>query len=300
MGILALIISILKIIVIIVLVILALILLILLVLLFCSIKIESNAKINNEISFTLNVNYLFGIIKYKYNYKNNENSLKIFGKNINNVNKKKKDLKNRYSANEDINEIPKENLKNDDIKLNKEKLEKQIQQEKTFDFDKKDINLNESKIKENKQEIKRKHKTKEKIKKSKKSNDKNISKKGTFLDKLKSIYYYEQKKEVIQYFKKLLIRIIKAIKIKKVNLDFEYGFNDPCLTGKVCGIISIILPIFSKKNIYNIKLMPNFEEQKIIGSGYIKIKTNIFKLLFPVVIFIFKKPIRKIIFRKEV
>lgn len=270
MEILALIISILKITGIIILVILALILLILLVLLFASIKIQSSAKINNEVQFILDIKYLFGIIRYKYNYKDNQNIIKIFGKKINSTSKKEKNKKTekdnkQESFNNTKSSIEKYSEPNKKSKKSKVNTKKYLEEESE----------------ENKQSFK------EKIYKFKNSFN------------LVKDYYYEYKDKIIKYLKVLIKRLIKAIKIKKMNLNFEYGFYDPSKTGKVCGLISIILPMILNKKTIEINLIPDFNEQKFTGEGYIKIKTNIFKIVFPILVFILKKPIRKIIFRKE-
>lgn len=269
MGILALIISILKIIGIILLIILALILLILIILLFSSIKFETIAKINKEIKFIVNIKYLFGIIKYKYDYEKNESLLKIFGKKINFNEEKELD----YELKEDLEDIKKDIEKN--IETDIEKIDYNLEKD----------NYNKSK-KKNKED-KYKEKTKKKS---------NKSKNFDFINILKQIY--KDNKDILKIFKKLIERLIKAIKIKKIKIDFEYGLYEPYETGKLCGIISIILPIFPKKYLKKIKLIPNFEEEKFIGDVFIKLKTNLFKILLPILIFILKKPIRKIIFGK--
>ena len=283
MGILALIISILKIIGIILLIILALILLILLVLFFASIKFESTAEINKEIKFLINVKYLFGIVAYNYNNKTSESILKIFGVRIKSKEKIDKPIKNDFNQENIEQQIAKQhNIDQHNSKQQNTNIEK--------DISKKSPKSNKSNSK-NDRKLENISKSKSEIK-NKKTNFKFSNLFENFNDN------YDNLKEIIKLIKKLIKRLLNSIKIKKLNVDFEYGIGEPYETGIICAIISSFLPIFSSKHIKNIKLKPNFEEKIFIGNLHIKMKTNIFKIILPILIFILKKPIRKIIFRK--
>lgn len=267
MKILALIISILKILGIILLIILALILLIILILLFSKIKIDLDAKFFENIALKFKASYLFGILKYRFDYEKNEHKLIIFGKNI--FKNEKKQKKRKTELKKSNNESNKNKL---DIKKHykKEPKEKTIKEfNKTFDTDFEDEKSNYENIKENTEDFNKKKSLKEKI-----------------------------NKEIIKELIMLMKKLIKSFNFKKIKINLSYGFEEPYTTGKTCAIISIILPAFSKKYIKNINLIPNFQEKELEGEAQLKIRTTLFKLLLPILFFIFNKNIRKIIFQK--
>lgn len=270
MGILTLIIAILKILGIILLVILGLIILFLLTLLFCSIKIDFNAKFYEKYQILLKVTYLFGIINYNFNYENKKHILKIFGKNILDKKNKKSSKSSKKNAKNINNSNDNDLANNDNINLS--------------NFEK---NSNENIKNKN---IKNKNNN---IKKSKIKNNTTKNKKNYTLN-----YFFKYKKEIIKQIIKLTKNVIKAIKFKKIKINLNYGFDDPYTTGKICAIISIILPSFSEKIIKDINLIPNFQEKQLNGNTELKIKTNLFKILLPILIFISNKYIRKILFKK--
>lgn len=73
----------------------------------------------------------------------------------------------------------------------------------------------------------------------------------------------------IRAFKKLkkeVFVLLKRLKPKKINLKLRFGFEDPSVTGKVLGGISILYP-FSRDTI---EVIPDFENQILKGNIYIK------------------------------
>lgn len=63
-----------------------------------------------------------------------------------------------------------------------------------------------------------------------------------------------------------LKKLLYSLRPKKVNGSIEFGTGDPCQTGQVLGVISIFYGLYNQ----HIKLTPNFEEKVIKGSLMIK------------------------------
>ena len=105
------------------------------------------------------------------------------------------------------------------------------------------------------------------------------------------------------FFKQSFSLICLFIKYKtvikaKIKINIDYGLNEPFKTGSICGIISTIIPFLPKKYIKDINIMPDFEKEIFLADVKIKCKTSLIKILLPIIIFISKKSIRKIIFGK--
>lgn len=286
MKILTIFLSLAKILGIILLVVLTIFLLILALILFCNIKFSLISNNRDNTYYKIKISYLFGIVNYTLDSEHNKNILKIFGFNIN---KEKKSSSNK--------------------KLNKDKTEKNISYidseqdglEKTYnieDEDTQDLGKDlKTEIEKDEKNINKKAK-KEKTNKKKKSENTKQNKKQKWIDiknKIKCFIEYKDKKYVFDSFLELIKRLIKSIKFKKIFINIEYGLEDPFKTGNICAIISLIMPLIAKKDI---KIVPNFEESMFLADLNLKFRVTIFRILWPILIFISKKPIRKIIFRK--
>ena len=286
MKILTIFLSLAKILGIILLVVLTIFLLILALILFCNIKFSLISNNRDNTYYKIKISYLFGIVNYTLDSEHNKNILKIFGFDIN---KEKKSSSNK--------------------KLNKDKTEKNISYidseqdglEKTYnieDEDTQDLGKDlKTEIEKDEKNINKKAK-KEKTNKKKKSENTKQNKKQKWIDiknKIKCFIEYKDKKYVFDSFLELIKRLIKSIKFKKIFINIEYGLEDPFKTGNICAIISLIMPLIAKKDI---KIVPNFEESMFLADLNLKFRVTIFRILWPILIFISKKPIRKIIFRK--
>ncbi len=286
MKILTIFLSLAKILGIILLVVLTIFLLILALILFCNIKFSLISNNRDNTYYKIKISYLFGIVNYTLDSEHNKNILKIFGFNIN---KEKKSSSNK--------------------KLNKDKTEKNISYidseqdglEKTYnieDEDTQDLGKDlKTEIEKDEKNINKKAK-KEKTNKKKKSENTKQNKKQKWIDiknKIKCFIEYKDKKYVFDSFLELIKRLIKSIKFKKIFINIEYGLEDPFKTGNICAIISLIMPLIAKKDI---KIVPNFEESMFLADLNLKFRVTIFRILWPILIFISKKTIRKIIFRK--
>ncbi|WP_250278697.1 DUF2953 domain-containing protein [[Clostridium] colinum] len=247
-------------------IILALILIIFFIIIFSNIKLKVIFKKNEEISYFIKVSYIFGLFTYILDNNKNINCFKILGINLQKF-KKNKDIDNNEKEEVYICSVDKEEEINKNIYKKTEKN--------------KDINE-----KVNNKNLKQEENTKKQHNKNKK-----------FL-KFKNILLYPNKKEVINIVYLLLKRLIKAIKFKIIKINIDYGLYEPFKTGNTCGIISSIIPFLPKKYIKNISIMPDFEKEVFLADVEIKCKTALIKILLPIIIFISKKPIRKIIFSK--
>ncbi|WP_317368852.1 DUF2953 domain-containing protein, partial [uncultured Tyzzerella sp.] len=176
------------------------------------------------------------------------------------------------------------------INDNKDNVEKYL--DKDINYDAKE-NINEGSIEEDDIE-----ENKDKLTKFKEV-IKNIKYKINYIkEKINFIISYPNKNQILNMIFLLLKSLIKAIKFKKIKINVDYGLDEPFKTGNVCAIISAIIPFLPKKYIKDIKIMPDFENELFLADLEIKCKSSLFKLLFPIIIFISKKPIREIIFSK--
>lgn len=55
--------------------------------------------------------------------------------------------------------------------------------------------------------------------------------------------------------KDFIVKIISIIKPKYVRVEGRYGFEDPCITGMLSGVFSVICPLFPKNSI---RVSPDF------------------------------------------
>lgn len=273
-------------------VILAIILVLIGIIIFSNIKLKLDCTNKNKINYVVKVTYILGLITYILDSENNINCLKILGINLQKFKKNKKVTKNENIEDEEITyQTASINSPKDDYTHKKEN----IKNEKT----KKSKNIKNTEYTQNRQNKKKtKKSTSEKIDNTK-NKPNNIKQKIKYINlKIKKVIHYPRKKQIINLCLTLLKRLLKAIKFKKIKINVDYGLDDPFKTGQICGIISAIIPFLPKKLMKDIKILPNFENTIFLGDIQIKCSTSLFKLLFPIVIFITKKDIRKIIFIK--
>ncbi len=263
-------------------IILALILVIIFIVIFSSINLKISFNNEEKVNYIIKIKYMLGILTYTLNSKNNINSIKIFGINIEKFKKNKNISKSKISKNEKVQ--------------NEEQSEENIYKTASINIDvnkdEQTENINKNNIKDNITNEKNKfNKHKDKINNIK-------SKIYEVIEKIKSIISYPNKKEILNLSLLLIKRLIKSIKFKKIKININYGLDDPFKTGNICGIISAIIPFLPKKYIKDIKIMPDFENELFLANLEVKCKTSLFKLLLPIIMFISKKTIREIIFSK--
>lgn len=132
--------------------------------------------------------------------------------------------------------------------------------------------------------------------------DKLINKiKCTFSKICDMIYSVKEKKDLVidflneehhrAAFLKLLTelkKLIKKLKPKSIKGTISFGFDDPSITGKVLGGISLIYPYIQK----NLTINADFENKTLVGDLYIKGKVRISMFLALLLNLIMNKNVR--------
>lgn len=98
--------------------------------------------------------------------------------------------------------------------------------------------------------------------------------------------------EVLAYLKKIL----KLAKPKYFHLKGTYGFDDPSLTGMTCGVLSIIRSCIPNAKIY---MNPSFTEEVFELEAAAEGSMIAGILTYETIRMIFKKPVRRIVFKKK-
>lgn len=86
---------------------------------------------------------------------------------------------------------------------------------------------------------------------------------------------------------KLLKKLIKNMGFKKFEVKGTVGFDDPSDTGKVLGAVYSVIPFLP----FDVSIDGNFDNRELKGNFYIKGRTNLWLLLFPVVRYVLTKPV---------
>lgn len=98
--------------------------------------------------------------------------------------------------------------------------------------------------------------------------------------------------EILEYFK----RVLDITKPKYLHLYGTYGFDDPSLTGMVCGMTGIIKSIIPNARLH---LTPDFTQEIIELDFRAEGSVTLGSLAYQTIRTILKKPVRKIIFKKK-
>ncbi|MBX4268320.1 DUF2953 domain-containing protein [Clostridium estertheticum] len=120
-------------------------------------------------------------------------------------------------------------------------------------------------------------------------NNKKSKKKSNF--NIKDYIEREFINDLINYFKD----IIRIIKPKTVKVNGFYGFEDPSLTGMLCGIIPLISNLIPKSDI---NLQPVFDDEIIEIECDLHGKISLLAAIIKTLKFVFKKNSRQKIFKK--
>jgi len=102
---------------------------------------------------------------------------------------------------------------------------------------------------------------------------------------------FPDKKLIWQYTKRLLIRLLRALRPEKFEVRGVIGFDDPSVTGKALAAIAVI----SRMTGLRVNLRGNFEEQEITVHGILIGRVRIWSLAWPILVYVFKKPIWKLV-----
>lgn len=235
-------------------------------------KLDFENYQNNIILFDFS--YLFGILKINYN--SNAINIKVFGINL------KKKCQNKDTSENTNNSNQQQIHSSQSINSSENK---QIN---------KQTNINEN------FNGKTNHTSEKKLDNRDFSNKENNSKSSDFKiwKEVKDILNYKDKFKLFKVFNKFIKNFIYSFKIKKFNINFTYGFDCPCETGKICAIINIIIPFFHKYKVFDINLIPDFDNTVFKGNLNIHLETRLIKILFAFLKLLFSRPIIKLIRRR--
>lgn len=122
-----------------------------------------------------------------------------------------------------------------------------------------------------------------------------VKDKKAFIDK--NIAFYEDLKakyDLKAIFNKTILlikKIFKGLGLKLFQICGIIGLDNPCTTGQVIGLISVIqtfIPV-------DINIQGDFENQILEGSLKIKGKVRLSGILFPIIGYIVTKPVRTVV-----
>jgi hypothetical protein len=262
--------SILKFIGIAVLILLAIILLTMFILLLTGIKYEAKSSCDDGNNYAEGfISYIFGLIRFSFKYDDkklvyglNVGFIEVFGSEKK-AKKTKSKLERRVTS--DTKALPGKDKEKKSTKNNSKK--KKVKSKKSGSI---------SRAKNNR--------------KSKRDN--NIR---TRLEKLVDIVKKYDVRQLIGVTMKLCRRLFRALGIKHLSADTVFGFDDPSTTGLVLGGVSAVTAFLP----FSVRLGGYFDGKYFEIKGILKGKTNLLRLLIPVVVFIMEKPVWKIITNKR-
>lgn len=280
MKILLILLALLKILAILLLVLAIIFIIVLTLILLIPIKYNIDAQKGIRLYANIEVKWLIKTVyfRYKINTECKRVILKVLGKTIykdktsfeDDETEEKDETENLH----DILDIQ-ENLKDTDNYFSQnEKAEKEIkysQKEKKIDKQTEDILKDESKKVENivEEEIKE----------------------NSIIEKIKYLWNYPSRQQIVDASIKLIKKIIKTLFPKKLELDMEVGCDNPATTGYILALSSILTLYFGD----NIKIYGNFKTSVLNGNFKAEGKFTFFSIIWALLVFIFVKPIRKII-----
>ena len=98
--------------------------------------------------------------------------------------------------------------------------------------------------------------------------------------------------EIIEYIK----RVLNIVRPKYMHLYATYGFDDPSLTGMVCGAAAVIKSMIPHARV---GLYPDFTQEIIDLDLRAEGSMTVGSLAYQTIRTVLKKPVRKILFRKK-
>ena len=273
--------------------------------LFVPIRYKLKAEYDGNPYAFVKISYLLHIVTFifSFNEGNADNKLKIFGINVlgskkNKKNKKNKtNNKNKESVSEIISESEPEYVL-EGFEPDEEDFE--IEDPQTEYYTKDDFTEEEipkgffGKLKEYLRYIYNFINT---------ITDKIKSVFGKLKDIKENIVYYidlisdDYTKETIRFAFNIVLKILKAIKPRKICGKVRFGFDDPETTGKLLSILAVLYPFTGGA----IEIIPEFENEVMEGNLFLRGRIFIITLLIEGWKLYFNKDIRKVIkdFKRE-
>lgn len=98
--------------------------------------------------------------------------------------------------------------------------------------------------------------------------------------------------EIIEYIKSIL----NIVRPKYIHLYGTFGFDDPSVTGIICGAAGIIKGIIPNARV---SLTPDFSQEILDLDFYVQGSMAAGSLVYRTIRTVFKKPVRKVLFKKK-
>ncbi len=114
---------------------------------------------------------------------------------------------------------------------------------------------------------------------------------SNFRKKITRMVEDERNRRAVAHLKAELIRILKAIRPRKLSIDLEFSLGSPDLTGEVLGVCAWFPIFYQKEN----RLIPDFEADEAYAKGHVDAKGRIylFQILFAGLRILFDKDCKR-------
>lgn len=110
---------------------------------------------------------------------------------------------------------------------------------------------------------------------------------GSLFERIEKFKERYDPKVLMEHTLRLISRLFKGLGFRKFRLNCEFGFSDPYTTGKLLGYYWIVKGMTKMKA----NVIPNFENEILkLDTGF-KGKTSLWRLLYPLGVFITRKPV---------
>lgn len=108
-------------------------------------------------------------------------------------------------------------------------------------------------------------------------------------DKVSEFLSSEVHKGAFGKIKEELLRLVKRLRPKKLNLTVEYGFEDPSMTGYTLALFGVMYPLLGG----NVDITPDFQNKVFRGNGHVKGRIYIFHFVCIAVKLLLSKNVRQ-------
>ncbi len=86
---------------------------------------------------------------------------------------------------------------------------------------------------------------------------------------------------------RLIRKLLKNIGFRRLEVAGTMGFDNPAGTGAAIGAISAVSALLP----FSIDIRGNFEQKELTGNFRLKGRTNLFRILFPIALYVFTRPV---------
>lgn len=99
----------------------------------------------------------------------------------------------------------------------------------------------------------------------------------------------DRNREAVKLLFNEIMRILRAMRIRKYSVDLIYGFDDPALTGEITGLLSVLFLSCGRR----VSIRPDFDRFRIDGDMYFKGRLMVITLMIVLWKLYFNKDFRK-------